>query len=146
MLGRAVVVSAPAGILIWILQNLNVNGISVLAHIANFLNPLGQLMGLDGYILTGFILGIPANEIVLPIIIMCYTGGSGLISIENIADIQSIFVQNGWTFITAICTALFLLTISLVLLHCGQLKETGSIKWTVFQHYCLQLLVLCYVS
>ena len=107
VLGRAVVVSAPAGILIWVLQNFNVNGISILTHIANFLNPLGQLMGLDGYILTGFILGIPANEIVLPIIIMCYTGGSGLISIENIADIQSIFVQNGWTFITAICTALF---------------------------------------
>ena len=127
VLGRAVVVSAPAGILIWVLQNLNVNGISILTHIANFLNPLGQLMGLDGYILTGFILGIPANEIVLPIIIMCYTGGSGLISIENIADIQSIFVQNGWNFITAICTALFLLTISLVPLHCGQLRKKQEV-------------------
>lgn len=133
VLGRAVVVSAPAGILIWILQNLNVNGISVLAHIANFLNPLGQLMGLDGYILTGFILGIPANEIVLPIIIMCYTGGSGLISIENIADIQSIFVQNGWTFITAICTALFFINHFPCATTLWTIKkETGSIKWTVF--------------
>ena len=133
VLGRAVVVSAPAGILIWILQNLNVNGISVLAHIANFLNPLGQLMGLDGYILTGFILGIPANEIVLPIIIMCYIGGSGLISIENIADIQSIFVQNGWTFITAICTALFFINHFPCATTLWTIKkETGSIKWTVF--------------
>ena len=133
VLGRAVVVSAPAGILIWVLQNLNVNGISILTHIANFLNPLGQLMGLDGYILTGFILGIPANEIVLPIIIMCYTGGSGLISIENIADIQSIFVQNGWTFITAICTALFFINHFPCATTLWTIKkETGSIKWTVF--------------
>ena len=133
VLGRAVVVSAPAGIVIWILQNLNVNGTSVLTYIANFLNPLGQLMGLDGYILTGFILGIPANEIVLPIIIMCYTGGSGLISIENIADIQSIFVQNGWTFITAVCTALFFINHFPCATTLWTIKkETGSLKWTVF--------------
>lgn len=133
VLGRAVVVSAPAGIVIWILQNLNVNEISVLTHIANFLNPLGQLMGLDGYILTGFILGIPANEIVLPIIIMCYTGGSGLISVENIADIQSIFVQNGWTFITAVCTALFFINHFPCATTLWTIKkETGSLKWTVF--------------
>ncbi len=133
VLGRAVIVSAPTGMLIWILQNINVNGSSVLTHIATFLNPLGQLMGLDGYILTGFIFGIPANEIVLPIIIMCYTGGRGLISVENIADIQSIFAQNSWTFITAICMAIFFINHFPCATTLWTIKkETGSLKWTIF--------------
>ena len=82
-LGRAVVVAAPAGALIWLMQNITIGDISLIAHIAGFLDPFARLMGLDGYILTAFILGMPANEIVLPIVIMCYTGNSGLIEFEN---------------------------------------------------------------
>ena len=72
VLGRAIVIALPAGLVIWLLANIGIQGQSLLDIIANFLNPFASLMGLDGYILTGFILGIPANEIVLPIILMCY--------------------------------------------------------------------------
>ena len=99
--------------------------------IANFLDPLANLMGLDGYILTAFILGIPANEIVLPIILMCYMQGTSLVNMEDTFAIGEILRQNGWTILTAINVMLFtvfhfpcattLLTIK---------KETGSWKWT----------------
>ena len=99
--------------------------------IANFLEPLANLMGLDGYILTAFILGIPANEIVLPIILMCYMQGTSLVNMEDTFAIGEILRQNGWTILTAINVMLFtvfhfpcattLLTIK---------KETGSWKWT----------------
>lgn len=132
ILGRAVIVAAPAGLVIWLFANIGINGSSILDIIANFLNPFAQIMGLDGYILTAFILGIPANEIVLPIILMCYLQGTTLIDIEDTFAIGEILKQNGWTILTAINVMLFtlfhfpcattLLTIK---------KETGSIKWTV---------------
>ena len=78
ILGRAISVAAPAGLVIWLLANIGINGESLLTIIANFLNPFAKLMGLDGYILTAFILGIPANEIVLPIILMCYLKGTAM--------------------------------------------------------------------
>ena len=104
----------------------------MLSIIANFLNPFANLMGLDGYILTAFIFGIPANEIVLPIILMCYLGGNSLVNIEDTYSIGRILIQNGWTILTAINTIIFtclhfpcattLLTIK---------KETGKWKWTL---------------
>ena len=131
ILGRAISVAAPAGLVIWLLANIGINGESLLTIIANFLNPFAKLMGLDGYILTAFILGIPANEIVLPIILMCYLKGGALVKIEDTIQIGQILIQNGWNMLTAMNVMLFtilhfpcattLLTIK---------KETNSWKWT----------------
>lgn len=132
VLGRAVVVAAPAGALIWLMQNITIGDISLIAHIAGFLDPFARLMGLDGYILTAFILGMPANEIVLPIVIMCYTGNSGLIEFENLSELGLLLREHGWTHITAVCTMLFSLnhfpcTTTLLTVR----KETKSVKWTI---------------
>ena len=148
ILGRAILVAAPAGLVIWLFANIGINGSSILDIIANFLNPFAQIMGVDGYILTAFILGIPANEIVLPIILMCYLQGTTLIDIEDTFAIGEILRQNGWNILTAINVMLFtlfhfpcattLLTIK---------KETGSIKWTVLSFLiptvCGILLCIC---
>lgn len=132
VLGRAVVVAAPAGAVIWLMQNITVGDISLIAYAAEFLDPFAKLMGLDGYILTAFILGMPANEIVLPIVIMCYTGNSGLIEFENLSELGNLLRSNGWTYITAICTMLFSInhfpcTTTLLTIR----KETKSLKWTI---------------
>ena len=131
VLGRAVCVAAPAGLVIWLFANIGIQGNSLLNIIANFLNPLAQLMGLDGYILTAFILGIPANEIVLPIILMCYLGGNSLVNLDDTFSIGQILISHGWTIVTAINVMLF------TILHypCATTlltirKETGSWKWT----------------
>jgi ferrous iron transport protein B len=130
VLGRAVLVAAPAGALIWLLVNTTVGGTSVLNHCATFLDPLGRLLGMDGYILLAFFLGIPANEIVIPILIMSYSGAGSIMALSSIADLRAIFLQNGWTWVTALCTMLFMLN------HfpCGTTlltirKETQSLKW-----------------
>ena len=132
VLGRAVAVALPAGIVIWLFANIGINGESLLTMIANFLEPFAQIMGLDGYILTAFIFGIPANEIVLPIILMCYLNGTSLINMEETQMIGEILRQNGWTILTAINVMIFtvfhfpcattLLTIK---------KETGKMRWVI---------------
>ena len=124
--------AAPAGIVIWLFANVNISGISLLNYIANFLDPFANLMGLDGYILTAFILALPANEIVLPIILMSYMAGGNLVKIEDIASISNILINNGWTILTAINVMLF----SLMHFPCSTTlisikKETGSWKWAV---------------
>ena len=132
VLGRAVAVALPAGIVIWLFANIGINGESLLTIIANFLEPFARIMGLDGYILTAFIFGIPANEIVLPIILMCYLNGTSLINMEETQMIGEILRQNGWTILTAINVMIFtvfhfpcattLLTIK---------KETGKMRWVI---------------
>ena len=148
ILGRAISVAAPAGLVIWLLANIGINGESLLTIIANFLNPFAKLMGLDGYILTAFILGIPANEIVLPIILMCYLKGGALVKIEDTIQIGQILIQNGWNMLTAMNVMLFtilhfpcattLLTIK---------KETNSWKWTgiafLLPTFCGIILCMC---
>ena len=131
VLGRAVAVAAPAGLVIWLFANINIGDISILTYIANFFDPFARLMGLDGYILTAFILGIPANEIVLPIILMCYMGSGTLVDLESTSVIGQILIQNGWTLITAINVMIFTLlhfpcTTTLMTIK----KETGSWKWS----------------
>ena len=131
VLGRAISVAAPAGLVIWLLANIGIDGKSLLSIIANFLNPFAQLMGLDGYILTAFILGMPANEIVLPIILMCYLKGGALVNIEDTVQIGQILIQNGWNMQTAMNVMLFTIlhfpcTTTLLTIK----KETGSWKWT----------------
>jgi ferrous iron transport protein B len=99
---------------------------------ADILDPLARLMGLDGYILLAFILGFPANEIVVPIIIMSYMSKGALIELDSLAELRALFVENGWTWLTAACTMLF----SLMHWPCSTTcltirKETGSTKWTL---------------
>ena len=109
VLGRALAVAAPAGLIIWLLANLHIGDITLLSFVANILDPFAKLMGLDGYILTAFILGLPANEIVLPIILMSYLGDSALVNLEDTFSIGNILIQHGWTFITAINVMIFCL-------------------------------------
>ena len=130
VLGRAIAVAAPAGLVIWLFANINIGGISILTFVANFFDPFARLMGLDGYILAAFILGIPANEIVLPIILMSYMGSGSLVDLENTFSIGQILIQNGWTLLTAINVMIFTLlhfpcTTTLLTIK----KESGSWKW-----------------
>lgn len=132
VLGRAVSVAIPAGIIIWLFANIYINDISILTYVANFFDPFAKLMGLDGYILTAFILGLPANEIVLPIILMSYMRTGTLVDLEDNFAIGQILLQNGWTLITAINVMIF------TLLHfpCSTTlmtikKETGKWKWSL---------------
>ena len=104
---------------------------SVLNHISSFLDPVGRLLGMDGVILMAFILGLPANEIVIPIVIMAYTSSGALTEIGDVSLISEILTSNGWTPVTAICVIVFSLmhspcTTTLLTVK----KETGSIKWT----------------
>ena len=130
---RAMCVAAPAGIVIWLMSNIMINGESLCVIISNFLQPLGSLMGLDGVILLAFILGFPANEIVIPIIIMIYTASGTLVEYDSLSSLYNLFVENGWTWVTALCTMIF----SLMHFPCSTTcltiyKETKSLKWTLF--------------
>jgi len=132
VLGRAVAVAAPAGLVIWILANIQVGNMSLLAWCAGFLDPFARLLGLDGFILMAFILGFPANEIVVPILIMSYLATGTLTELESLSDLYALLLSHGWTWLTAACTMLF----SLMHWPCGTTcltirKETGSLKWTL---------------
>lgn len=129
---RAMCVAAPAGIVIWLMSNIMINGESLCVIISNFLQPFGSLMGLDGVILLAFILGFPANEIVVPIIIMIYTASGTLVEYDSLSSLYNLFVENGWTWVTALCTMIF----SLMHFPCSTTcltiyKETKSLKWTL---------------
>jgi ferrous iron transport protein B len=108
VLGRAVVTAAPMGIIIWLLANIYAGGSSLLEICTGFLDPFGRLFGMDGVIIMAFLLGLPANEIVIPIIIMSYMNGSSLSDLP-LSEIRSLFVSNGWNVTTAICTTVFAL-------------------------------------
>lgn len=131
VLGRAAVVAAPAGAVIWLTANIYIGDCSVLKYCTDFLDPLGRLMGLDGVIITAFILGFPANETVIPIIIMSYMASGTLVEYTGYEQLLTLFTANGWTVTTAVCM------IILTVLHfpCSTTcltikKETGSLKWT----------------
>jgi len=131
VLERAVMVAAPAGLLIWVMANIRVGDISLLAHCANYFDPFARLIGLDGFILMAFILGFPANEIVVPIVIMSYMATGSLLELDSLDQLRQLLVSNGWTWLTALCTMLF----SLMHWPCGTTcwtirKETQSWKWT----------------
>lgn len=132
VLGRAVSVAAPAGLIIWMMANIYVGDLSILARCAAFLDPFAQLIGLDGYILLAFILGFPANEIVLPIIIMSYMSTGNMMEMSSLIQLKDLLVANGWTWLTALCVMLF----SLMHWPCGTTcltikKESQSWKWTL---------------
>lgn len=144
VLGRAAAVAAPAGLIIWILANISFAGPaagwfcaagpgspSLLEIFTGFLDPLGRLMGLDGVILAAFILGFPANEIVLPIILMAYLQTGSLVQMEELSALSALLSAHGWTAATPICLMIFCLfhwpcSTTCLTIH----KETGSLKWT----------------
>ena len=132
VLGRAVVVAAPAGLIIWLCANVMVGGQSVLAWCTGFLDPFARLLGLDGVILMAFILGFPANEIVIPIIIMSYLATGTLTDMSDLGALHTLLAAHGWTWLTAVCTMLFSLMhwpCSTTCMTIG--KETKSVKWTL---------------
>ena len=131
VLGRAAAVAAPAGLLIWLFANVQIGGVTILAHCTSFLDPFARLFGMDGVILMAFILGLPANEIVVPIILMAYLSTGSLLEMGNLMELKALLVQNGWTWLTAVCTMLFMLLhwpCSTTLMTIK--KETQSWKWT----------------
>lgn len=128
---RAVVVAAPAGLLIWCLANIKAGGSSLLAYLADFLDPAGRFIGLDGVMLLAFILGFPANEIVIPIALMIYLASGNLGDYSSVDALKTILTDNGWTWVTALCAAVF----SMFHFPCSTTlltiwKETRSVKWT----------------
>lgn len=132
VLGRAVVVALPAGIILWLLANNFINGISLFQHLADFLQPFAALMGLDGVILVAFLLGFPANEIVVPIIIMGYLSGGTLMEYESLFELKNLFVLQGWTMKTAICSMIFMLFHFPCSTTCLTVyRETKSIRYTL---------------
>ncbi|OIK09190.1 iron transporter FeoB [Bacillus sp. MUM 116] len=131
VLMRAVKVAAPAAILTWVFANIYIGDTSILMHAVQFLDPFGKLLGLDGYIMMAFILGLPANEIVLPILLMGYLSTGSLTEVDSLVDLKAILLDHGWTWLTALNLMLF----SLLHYPCGTTliniyKETKSKKWT----------------
>ena len=132
VLFRAVSVAAPAGLLIWLLANISVNDVSLLLIISGFLEPFGRFIGLDGVILMAFILAFPANEIVLPIILMAYLQNTALVPMDDMSGLASLLAAHGWTLRTVICMSIFTLFHWPCSTTCLTIrKETGSLKWTV---------------
>jgi len=148
VLGRAVCVAAPAGCVIWLMANIHIYDLSLLTHCALFLDPFAKAIGLDGYILIAFILGFPANEIVIPIIIMSYMSIGNITQFDNLQQLRTLLVAHGWTPVTALCVMLF------TLMHwpCGTTcltikKETASLKWTIVSFLVPTLtgIVICFM-
>ena len=148
VLGRAILISIPAGVIIWLCANITIGGETLISIISNFLDPFGKLIGLDGVIVLAFILGFPANEIVIPIIMMSYLSNSTIIDISNLNVVKDILTSNGWTITTAICIIIFILfhfPCSTTVLTIK--KETGSLKWTILS-FLLPLVIgisLCFI-
>lgn len=132
VLGRAVVVAAPAGAIIWLTANIYIGNASILSYCTDFFEPFGQLIGLDGVIVMAFILGFPANETVIPIIIMSYMASGTLVDYTSYEQLLELFSANGWTAITAVCTMIMCVMHFPCSTTCLTIKkETGSLKWTL---------------
>jgi len=135
VLGRACVTAAPAGGLIWLLGNVHVGDGSVMSHLIDWLNPVGWLLGLDGAILLAYIIALPANEIVVPTLIMAYMSGTQMTDLQDMSRLSQLFQQNNWTLTTAACMMLF----SLLHYPCATTtwtiyRETGSVRWTLWSN------------
>lgn len=131
VLGRAVSVAAPAGFVIWLMANIIIGDKTLLLHCSSFLDPFARILGMDGVILLAFVLGFPANEIVIPIIIMAYMAKGNILEMDNLATLKQLLTDNGWTWVTAVSVMLF----SLMHFPCSTTcltikKETQSWKWT----------------
>ena len=132
VLKRAIMVSAPAGLVIWILSNVSFNGMTLLKHMTLFLEPFGKFIGLDGVILGAFILGFPANEIVIPIMIMGYMSLGMITDMSDLSLLKELFINNGWSVLTAICVMIFSLFHFPCLTTVWTIKkETGKVRWSI---------------
>lgn len=132
VLGRAVKAAIPAGLLIWLFANVRMGDSTILYQLSASLDPFAKSLGMDGVILLSFILGLPANEIVIPIMIMTYMATGNLVEIQNLNVLKELLVNNGWTWVTAVCTMLFMLMHWPCATTCLTIKkETNSIKWTI---------------
>lgn len=132
VLGRAIAVAAPAGLVIWLLANITVSDMTILAHCTNFLDPVGRFIGLDGVILFAFILALPANEIAIPIMLMAYSSAGSLIEHTSISELGELLRLNGWTPLTALCVIVFMLchfpcSTTLITIK----KESGGWRWVM---------------
>lgn len=148
VLGRAVAVAAPAGMVIWLMANIHIDNLSVLSHCAGFLDPFARLLGLDGYILMAFILGFPANEIVVPIIIMSYMATGSMLEMDSLDQLRELLVSHGWTWLTAVCVMLFSLMHWPCSTTCWTIKkETQSWKWTLvsFLVPAITGMIICFI-
>lgn len=148
VLGRAVVVAAPAGLIIWLLANIEVGNTSLISYATNFLDPFARILGMDGIILAAFILGFPANEIVIPIMIMLYTNTGVLTDANSLSQMLSLFTANGWTVTTALCVIVFYLMHFPCSTTCISIyKETKSLKWTLVSFFTPLLcgFLLCFI-
>ena len=149
VLGRALIAAAPAGLIIWLTANIKVDGVTILQITSNFLDPFGRALGLDGVILIAFILGFPANEIVIPVMVMAYTANANLTEVGNLTVLKDIFVSNGWNVLTAVNVMIF----SLFHWPCATTvqtikKETNSALWTILAIVLPTAigLVLCFIT
>ena len=148
VLGRAVSVALPAGIIIWFMTHIQLNGSTLVQICSQFLDPFAKIIGLDGAILLAFLLGFPANEIVMPIILMIYLSKTTMSDISDLVILKQVLVSHGWTIITAICTILF----SLLHFPCSTTcltikKETGSMKWTLITMFLTTIvaIIVCFI-
>lgn len=149
ILGRALLVSAPAGMIIWLMANIYINDLSILLHMTNFIDPFARLLGLDGAILLAFILALPANEIVLPIVLMCYLSTTQMVEVTELSALAQLLRDNGWNILTAVNVMLF----SLLHFPCATtlktiFAETKSIKWTLLSFIVptLTAVIICFVT
>lgn len=131
VLGRAIKAAAPAGLLIWTMANIHIGDASILSHFTAFFDPFGRFLGMDGVILMAFILGLPANEMVMPVILMAYLSGGTIMEMSDLHALKEVLLLNGWSDVTALCTMLFSLfhwpcATTLMTVY----KETGSKKYT----------------
>ena len=132
VLRRAIAVAAPSGLLLWLAANIRIGGYPVFYWCTEALDPFAVMLGMDGVILLAFILGMAANEIVLPVMLMMYLSQDNLQQFHEMSAVFRILTENGWTWITAVCTILF----SLMHWPCGTAcatiyRETGSLRWTL---------------
>ena len=129
VLGRALISALPAGVIIWVLANVTFGGNPLLNYVTEFFEPFGQFIGMDGAVITAFLLGLPANEIVIPLIVMTYAQQGSLAEAAP-SQMLELFTQNGWTWVTAVCVIIFALmhfpcATSLLTVK----KEAGGWKW-----------------
>ena len=129
VLGRALISAAPAGVIIWLLANVTLGDSTLLSYVTEFFEPFGRFIGMDGAIITAFLLGLPANEIVIPLIVMTYAQQGSLTEAAP-SQLLELFTQNGWTWVTAVCVIIFALmhfpcATSLLTVK----KEAGGWKW-----------------
>lgn len=147
VLGRAILIAAPTGLIIWLLANINIGNTSILLHCSQFLDPFGKLIGMDGVILLSFILGFPANEIVVPIMIMTYMATGNLMDMET-AKLHLLLIENNWSWLTALCTILFCLLHWPCSTTCLTIKkETQSLKWTLIAFFLPTIfgIIICFL-